>query len=133
MPPGNRILLLTAPEERATFSSLEGDGLIVSYSDDLQVIETIPLEETPNLLLLDLSLVSPGSLGGFARRCKEADMPILALVPSDSQASVDPRLEVEDFVFFPLRTPSCGPGSRGRCGGTGVRTAGRSSTQETWS
>ena len=102
MPPGNRILLLTAPEERATFSSLEGDGLIVSYSDDLQVIETIPLEETPNLLLLDLSLVSPGSLGGFARRCKEADMPILALVPSDSQASVDPRLEVEDFVFLPF-------------------------------
>lgn len=102
MPPGNRILLLTPPEERSTFSTLEGDGLIVSYSDDLQAIETIPLEEAPNLLLLDLSLVSPGSLGVFARRCKEADLPILALVPRESQSTVDPRLEVEDFVFSPF-------------------------------
>ena len=102
MPPGNRILLLTPPEGRPSFSALENDGLIVSYADDPDVVESIPLEEAPNLLLLDLSLVPPGSLGVFARRCREAALPILALVPRESHTSVDPRLDVEDFVFLPF-------------------------------
>ena len=102
MPSGNRILLLTSPDERPSFSSLESDGLIVSYAHDPQEIEAIPLEEAPNLLLVDLSLLDPGSLGAFAQRCREVELPILALVPSESQTTVDPRLEVEDFVFHPF-------------------------------
>ena len=102
MPSGNRILLLTSPDERPSFSSLENNGLVVSYAHDPQEIEAIPLEEVPNLLLVDLSLLAPGAMGAFAQRCREADLPILALVPSESQATVDPRLEVEDFVFHPF-------------------------------
>ena len=103
MPLGKRILLLTSLDERPNFKPLEDDGFILSFSQDLQVIETITLEDTPNLLMVDLAILPPEDFGAFIQRCKSLEIPVLVIVPKEDHAIVDPSLEVEDFVFIPFR------------------------------
>ena len=95
-------MLLTSPDERPNFRPLENDGFILSFSQDPEVIDTIPQEETPSLLVLDPDILPPDSLVSFARRCKDVEIPVLALVPGEGHATVDPNLEVEDIVFLPF-------------------------------
>jgi two-component system alkaline phosphatase synthesis response regulator PhoP len=94
---------LTSLDERPNFKPLEDDGFILSFSQDLQVIETIPLEDTPNLLMVDLATLPPEDLGAFIQRCKSLEIPVLVMVPKEDHDIVDPSLEVEDFVFLPFR------------------------------
>lgn len=103
VPLGKRILLLASPDERPNFKPLEDDGFIISISQSPQVIETIPLEDTPNLLMVDLSILPTEDMGIFIQRCKSLEIPLLAMIHEENHAIVDPSLEVEDFIFLPLR------------------------------
>ena len=103
MAPGKRILLLASPDERANFRPLEDDGFILSFSQDPGVIEAIPSEDTPNLLMVDLGILPVEDLGSFIQRCKNIEIPVLAIVPEANRPSVDPTLGVEDFIFYPIR------------------------------
>ncbi|MBF8268180.1 MAG: two-component system, OmpR family, alkaline phosphatase synthesis response regulator PhoP [Dehalococcoidia bacterium] len=103
MASGNRILFLTPLDEGAAFTSLREDGFILSFSQDPSVIETILLEDTPDLVALDLATLSPESQRPFVQRCKELQLPVLALVPQESRSSFDLTLAVEDFILRPLQ------------------------------
>lgn len=100
---GKRILLLTSLDERLQFRSLEEEGFILSFSQDPSVVQAIPLEDTPDLVVLDLSLLSPEDQRPFVERCKEEQVILLAMVPEEIASSFDPTLGVEDLVFVPLR------------------------------
>lgn len=100
---GKRILLLASLDERANFRPLEEDGFILSFSQDPAVIEAIPLEDTPDLLMVDLGILPQEDQGAFIQRCKNIEVPILAIVSEENRSSVDPTLEVEDFIFRPIR------------------------------
>ena len=100
---GKRILVLASLDERANFRPLEDDGFILSFSQDPGVIEAIPLEDTPDLLLVDLGILPVEDQGAFVQRCKSLEVPVLAIVPEEDRPTVDPTLGVEDFIFRPIR------------------------------
>ena len=87
---------------------LEDDGYILSFSQDPEVIDTIPLEDTPNLLMIELAILPPEDRAAFIQRCKNIEIPVLALVAEKDHASLDPFLEVEDFVFLPIKRNELG-------------------------
>jgi DNA-binding response OmpR family regulator len=97
-------LLLASLDERASFRPLEEDGFILSFSQDLGVLDTIPLEDTPNLLLVDLGLLPQEDQGAFIQRCKNIEVPLLAIVSDENRSRVDAKLGVEDFIFHPIRS-----------------------------
>jgi DNA-binding response OmpR family regulator len=99
---GKRILLLASPDERASFSPLEEDGFILSFSQDPGVIEAIPLEDIPDLLMVELGILPMDDQGAFIQRCKNVEIPVLAMVPEENRSIVDPTLGVEDFIFHPF-------------------------------
>lgn len=97
-------MLLASLDERASFRPLEEDGFILSFSQDLGVLDTIPLEDTPNLLLVDLGLLPQEDQGAFIQRCKNIEVPLLAIVSDENSSRVDAKLGVEDFIFHPIRS-----------------------------
>jgi len=103
VPLGKRILLLTSIDERANFRPLEDDGFILSFSQDPGVIEAIPLEDTPDLLMVDFGVLPSEDQVDLIQRCKNIEIPILAMIPEGNGLIVDPTLGVEDFVFLPFR------------------------------
>jgi two-component system alkaline phosphatase synthesis response regulator PhoP len=103
VPLGKRILLLASPEERHNFKPLEDDGFIISISQSPQAIGTIPLEDTPNLLMVDLSMLPTEDIGMFIQRCKSLEIPVIAILHEENHAIADPSLAVDDFIFLPFR------------------------------
>ena len=95
--------MLASLDERANVRPLEEDGFILSFSQDPEVIEAIPLEDTPDLLMVDLGVLPREDLGAFVQRCKNIEIPVLAMVSEENRSSVDPTLGVEDFIFHPIR------------------------------
>jgi DNA-binding response OmpR family regulator len=63
----------------------------------------MPLEDGPDLLVVDLAILPPEGQGAFLQRCKEAQLPVLAMVPEGDRFTVEPTLGVEDFIFRPIR------------------------------
>jgi DNA-binding response OmpR family regulator len=100
---GKQILLIASLDERPNFRPLEDDGFILSFSQDPGVIEAVPLEDTPNLLMMDLDIFPAKDLVLFVQRCKNIEIPVLAIVSEENHSSVDPNLGVEDFIFRPIR------------------------------
>ena len=100
---GKRILILTPLDERLRFTSLEEQGFILSFSQDPSVVQAIPLEDMPDLVVLDFSLLAPEDQRPFVERCKEEQIILLTVVAEEIASSFDPTLGVEDFVFTPLR------------------------------
>ena len=82
---------------------LEEDGFILSFSQDLEVIDALPLEDTPNLLILKLAILPPEDLAAFVQRCKSIEIPVLAVIGEEDRTTLDPFLGVEDFVFLPFK------------------------------
>ncbi|MQF48706.1 response regulator transcription factor [SAR202 cluster bacterium AC-647-N09_OGT_505m] len=103
MAPVKRILLLAALDERANFRPLEDDGFILSFSQDPRVLENIPLEETPNLLMVDLGILPVEDQAFLIQHCKNIEVSVIVMIPEENRFSVDPTLEVEDFIFLPVR------------------------------
>ena len=82
---------------------LEDDGYILSFSQDPEVIEAIPLEDTPNLLVVELSVLPPEDRAAFIQHCKSNGIPVLAMISEQDRNIVDPFFEVEDFAFLPFK------------------------------
>ena len=98
-----RILLLASPNARASFTPLEEDGFTLAFSQDPLVVEAIPQADTPDLLVVDLSLLPSERRVAFLQHCKSAKLPVLALVSEENRASIDPTLGVEDLIFHPFK------------------------------
>ena len=100
---GRRILLLAPQDERGSFRPLEEEGFTLSlYQEPLIVVEDIPLEESPDLVVVDIALMPAEDLSAFLQRCKEVQLPVLAVVSQEHRSLLDPTLPVEDFIFSPL-------------------------------
>ena len=100
---GKRILLLAPQEKKSGFRPLEEEGFILSLYEETLIAEDIPLEESPDLVVLDLSALPGEELNVFLQRCKEAQIPVLALVSQENSSLMDPTLPVEDLIYAPLR------------------------------
>lgn len=100
---GKRILLLAPQEEKSGFRPLEEEGFVLSLYQETLIAEDIPLEESPDLVMVDLAAMPAEEMGIFLQRCKEAQLPVLALVSQENSSLVDPTLPVEDFIYTPLR------------------------------
>jgi two-component system alkaline phosphatase synthesis response regulator PhoP len=100
---GNRILFFASPGERASFRSLEEDNFILTFSQDLSAIESVLMEDTPDLMVIDLTVLSPENQRPFIQRCKELRIPTMALVPQESRSSFDHTLAVDDFLLCPIQ------------------------------
>ena len=103
MPLSKRILLLTSLEERISFVPLEKDGFILSFFQDLEVIGDIPLEDLPDLLILDIDIFRSDPRGYLIQRCKEMEIPVVLLVSEENQSTMDSSISVEDFILVPFR------------------------------
>ena len=99
---GRRILLLAPQDERSSFRPLEEEGFILSLYQEPLIVEEIPLEESPDLVVLDLASMPKEDLGSFLQRCKEAQLPVLAVVSQEHRSLLDPTLPVEDLLFSPI-------------------------------
>ena len=74
---GRRILLLAPQDERGSYRPLEEEGFILSLYQEPLIAEDIPLEESPDLVVLDLASMPTEDLSAFLQRCKEAQLPVL--------------------------------------------------------
>ena len=99
---GRRILLLAPQDERDSYRPLEEEGFILSLYQEPLIVEDIPLEESPDLVVLDLASMPAEDLSAFLQRCKEVQLPVLAVVSQEHRSLLDPTLSVEDFIFSPL-------------------------------
>jgi DNA-binding response OmpR family regulator len=96
-------MLLTSPDERTNFIPLEDDGYVLSFSQNPEDIDAISLEDSPNLLIVDLAIIPKEERAAFVQRCKNVEIPILALVSEEDYSVFDPFLGVEDFIFMPFK------------------------------
>ena len=99
---GRRILLLAPQDERGSFRPLEEEGFTLSLYQEPLIVEEIPLEESPDLVVVDIALMPAEDLSVFLQRCKEVQLPVLAVVSQEHRSLLDPTLPVEDFIFSPL-------------------------------
>ena len=99
---GRRILLLAPQDERGSFRPLEEEGFTLSLYQEPLIVEEIPLEESPDLVVVDIALMPAEDLSAFLQRCKEVQLPVLAVVSQEHRSLLDPTLPVEDFIFSPL-------------------------------
>ncbi len=99
---GRRILLLAPQDERGSFRPLEEEGFTLSLYQEPLIVEEIPLEESPDLVVVDIALMPTEDLSAFLQRCKEVHLPVLAVVSQEHRSLLDPTLPVEDFIFSPL-------------------------------
>ncbi len=99
---GRRILLLAPQDERGSFRPLEEEGFTLSLYQEPLIVEEIPLEESPDLVVVDIALMPAEDLSTFLQRCKEVQLPVLAVVSQEHRSLLDPTLPVEDFIFSPL-------------------------------
>ena len=99
---GRRILLLAPQDDRGSYRPLEEEGFTLSLYQEPLIVEEIPLEESPDLVVVDIALMPAEDLSAFLQRCKEVQLPVLAVVSQEHRSLLDPTLQVEDFIFSPL-------------------------------
>ena len=99
---GRRILLLAPQDDRGSYRPLEEEGFTLSLYKEPLIVEEIPLDESPDLVVVDIALMPAEDLSAFLQRCKEVQLPVLAVVSQEHRSLLDPTLPVEDFIFSPL-------------------------------
>ena len=99
---GRRILLLAPQDDRGSYRPLEEEGFTLSLYQEPLIVEEIPLDESPDLVVVDIALMPAEDLSAFLQRCKEVQLPVLAVVSQEHRSLLDPTLPVEDFIFSPL-------------------------------
>ena len=99
---GRRILLLAPQDDRGSYRPLEEEGFTLSLHQEPLIVEDIPLDESPDLVVVDIALMPAEDLSAFLQRCKEVQIPVLAVVSQEHRSLLDPTLPVEDFIFSPL-------------------------------
>ena len=99
---GRRILLLAPQDDRGSYRPLEEEGFTLSLHQEPLIVEEIPLDESPDLVVVDIALMPAEDLSAFLQRCKEVQLPVLAVVSQEYRSLLDPTLPVEDFIFSPL-------------------------------
>ena len=99
---GRRILLLAPQDDRGSYRPLEEEGFTLSLYQEPLIVEDIPLDESPDLVVVDIALMPAEDLSAFLQRCKEVQIPVLAVVSQEHRSLLDPTLPVEDFIFSPL-------------------------------
>ena len=99
---GRRILLLAPQDDRDSYRPLEEEGFTLSLYQEPLIVEEIPLDESPDLVVVDIALMPAEDLSAFLQRCKEVQLPVLAVVSQEHRSLLDPTLPVEDFIFSPL-------------------------------
>ena len=100
---GKRILLLARQDDRSSFRPLEEEGFLLSLYQETLIAEEIPIEDSPDLVVVDLAAMPLEDLSAFLQRCKEAQLPVLGLVSEQNSSLVDPALPVEDLIYAPIR------------------------------
>ena len=99
---GRRILLLAPQDDRGSYRPLEEEGFTLSLHQEPLIVEEIPLDESHDLVVVDIALMPAEDLSAFLQRCKEVQLPVLAVVSQEYRSLLDPTLPVEDFIFSPL-------------------------------
>ena len=99
---GRRILLLAPQDDRGSYRPLEEEGFTLSLHQEPLIVEEIPLDESHDLVVVDIALMPAEDLSAFLQRCKEVQLPVLAVVSQEHRSLLDPTLPVEDFIFSPL-------------------------------
>ena len=100
---GKRILLLASSDERSNFRSLEEGGYILSLSQDPSSIGDLLQDDTQDMVMADLAMLPQEDQKAIIQLCKRLHVPILALVPQESQSGFDHTLAVDDFLFYPIK------------------------------
>ena len=96
-----RVSLLVPLDERANFRALEEDGFILSFSEDLGALEAVPLEHSPDILVVDIGGIGINQVA-FVDWCKSMAIPVLAVMSHDNISRFDHTLGVDDFIFKPI-------------------------------
>lgn len=97
-----RVSLLVPLDERASFRALEEDGFILSFSEDTEGLEAVPLDPGPDILVLDIGGIGIEHQVSFVDWCKSMEIPVLAVISPDNISRFDYTLGVEDFIFKPI-------------------------------
>ena len=97
-----RVSLLVPLDERANFRALEEDGFILSFSEDPEVLEAVPLDPSPDILVVDIGGIGIEHQVAFVDWCKSMEIPVLAVMSHDNISRFDHTLGVEDFIFKPI-------------------------------
>ena len=74
------------------------DAVVVSGESDLESIRSGSL---PDLALVDVSSLTGPDLRHWVRRCSQMKLPVVALVPPERVADLDPAIGIADFVLTP--------------------------------
>ena len=76
------------------------EPILVSGDAELDAINA---DDVPGLALIDAGAMSQAELGECVRRCSQLRLPVIALVPYDQVADIEPALGIDDFVLGPPR------------------------------
>ena len=60
-------------------------------------------EQSPQVALIDTSTLTGADVRHFAERCRQAKLPLIALVPESRLAEMGVSSGISDFVLLPLR------------------------------
>ena len=97
----DRLPLKDAHPQLDLVAWLSGKGIkavVVSGEGDL---ESIRSDSLPDLALVDVSSLTEPDLRHWVRRCSQMKLPVVALIPPERVADVDPALGIDDFVLTP--------------------------------
>ena len=89
--------------EPAPSSALAAAGIdapLVSRASELDLSRRQP----PDVVLLDTAALSSIELDECLERCRQAEVPVIALVPARDLADFDEVMDVDDFIAAPART-----------------------------
>jgi DNA-binding response OmpR family regulator len=103
MAPGRQILVLAPPDQRHLCIPLRSQGFIVSFFEEIPSLENLPHSETPDVLIMDLSLLPQEEQSPFIDHCIGSSIPVIGIVPEGNASSLDPNLKVVDFLFSPFQ------------------------------
>ena len=99
-----QLLLIGASleENREAVGILEAQGFNLFALGESQSLDSLPLEERPDLVLLDLTYMPQEEARGYVQRCRVLSVPTIALVPRGRVADMDFTIEFNDFITLPV-------------------------------
>ena len=98
---GQAIIITTNSLDEDIGWSLEEAGFPTLVVPGVEDFLSFPLEEPPDIVVLDYSSIGQGEDVGVLRRCREEGLPVLALVPQDALVTYDFTQGGDDFLALP--------------------------------
>jgi len=103
MASGRQILVLAPTNQGHLYVPLRSLGFLVSLSEQVSPLESLFTSVSPDVLVLDLSLIPQEEQSPFIDYCLQARIPVIGIVPEEKAISLDPNLNVVDFLFCPFQ------------------------------